>query len=293
ESYSALASTLYEGLEDWQGQYKVLNNRGVAAYYAGRWREAVDLYEQGYRALLKSGDMVKTAVASHNIAEVLSDQGHLEEAEQRFREAMSTFRAGAFAVGIAMARSNLARVLVRAGRAAQAESLYAESRAQFAEVGAEPYVLETDAREAERLLCIGRPAAAYALVEETVARLKVGAQQRAASGALGVLGAVLDRLAGCALAVSGQLPEARARLENAVRTAREADAKFELALTLDALSVVGSLAGMDEAACAAARREADEVLMRLDVVAVPRPPMQPGGSFELVVRKPLVSLEDG
>lgn len=292
ETYSQLATSLYEGLEDWQGQYKVLNNRGATAYYAGRWREAVDLYEQGYQALLKSGDMVKTAVASHNIAEVLSDQGHLEEAERRFREALSTFRAGTFAVGIAQARSNLARVLVRAGRPDEAAPLYAESRAQFAEVGAEPYVLETDAREAERLLCAGRPAAAYALVEETVARLSSGSQQAASSGAHGVLGAMLDRLAGCALAVSGDVHEARARLEQSVRTAREAEAEFELALTLDALSVVGPLAGMDERDCLAARHEAAEVLRRLGVVAVPRPPTRPGGTVELVVPEELAAPAD-
>jgi tetratricopeptide (TPR) repeat protein len=61
KDYARLALTLYEVMDDWEGQAKVLNNQGVTAYYAGRWQEAVALYGQYYAALL-----TKSPLRSHS-----------------------------------------------------------------------------------------------------------------------------------------------------------------------------------------------------------------------------------
>jgi predicted ATPase/class 3 adenylate cyclase len=287
KEFGALAQLMYQGLEDWQGLAKALNQQGVNAYYAGHWREAVELYQEYYEALQRSGDLVFLPGASHNIAEVLSDQGHLEEAERRFREAIETWRASNYVVGIAVGTSNLARVMVRQGRSEEAGPLYAEARARFGASGAEAYVLETDAREAERLLHLHRPAGAFALAERVRARLGSGPGRVSAAGGQGVLVAMLERLAGCALMLWGQPAEGLARLRMAATAARGAEAAFELALTLDALAVIGPSVGMSLPEQRSAAVEAKEIFERLDVVAVARPPLSPGSQAVLVTLEAL------
>jgi class 3 adenylate cyclase/tetratricopeptide (TPR) repeat protein len=286
EAYGALSLALFDGLGDGQGQFRVLNSQGASAYYAGRWAEALDLYERAYRACERSGDIVKTQICSHNIAEVLSDQGLLEEAEPRFHEALSTFRATDYAFGIAQTTSDLARMLVRGGRGEEAAPAYAEARRQFKSIGADALVLETDAREAERLVYVGLPAAGLALVEETMERLGGGLGRAASAGGQGALIALLKRVAGYALTILGQPTEAISRLEQAVRAARDAGVKFELALSLDALAVVGAGAGagagISSTTVQVAAEEARDIFRRLDVVLVSRPPMIPGASPECV-----------
>ena len=71
---------IFEELGDLVGQSNVLNNLGIGAYYQGKWVAALEIYERSQSARLRSGDVVGAATADNNIAEIQSDQGHLDQA---------------------------------------------------------------------------------------------------------------------------------------------------------------------------------------------------------------------
>ena len=154
---------MYEMMGDELGQANSLNNLGVGAYYDGEWEEALDYYAWFRSACERAGDMVQQATAANNIAEILSDQGFTADAEQLLRSARSLWRSYHYAVGIALAESNLGRVAARSGRLDEAVDRYTTARAGFAAIGAESFVLETDARLAERHVLAHDPHAALAV----------------------------------------------------------------------------------------------------------------------------------
>ena len=59
---------------------------GIEAYYEGDWEHALELYERSRALRERLGDVTNVAMQTSNIGEILSDQGHLEEAERLFTE---------------------------------------------------------------------------------------------------------------------------------------------------------------------------------------------------------------
>ena len=255
--YRELSVPIYEELGDRRRLGVVFSNLGIDAYFEGRWDEAIDLYERGREASRRAGDVVQAATAGNNIGEIRSDQGRLDEAETLFLDALATWRAAPFPVGVSLALSNLGRVGTRAGRFEEAAQLYQEARAGFLAIGAQGYVLEVDAREAERLMLAGCPSGAIELVAKTSA----GAREL---GGMPNLTLLLRRVEGLAVAQLGDRARARRLLEDALAQADGSDHLFERALTLDAL---GYLVG--EADGETFRATAGALLDRLGVVARP------------------------
>ena len=101
-------------------------------------------------------------LATNNIAEVLSNQGHLEDAQRRFEEALRVWRAADFRMGVGYALGNLGRVAYRDGRHAEGLDLLERAREIFQAMRAAPEVVETDARRAECLVLQGASAEAPA-----------------------------------------------------------------------------------------------------------------------------------
>ncbi|HYG71351.1 MAG TPA: tetratricopeptide repeat protein [Actinomycetota bacterium] len=229
--YRGLALPLYEELGDLGGQADILNQLGMDAYFEGRWTEAIDLYRRVEEASEKIGDAVTAAHGTNNIAEILSDQGRLEEAEPLFQRAFRVWRASRFSLGIPFAMSNLGRLAARAGRFEEAHARLSEAAAGFRAIGAEGQALEAEARIAEAMLLEGRHAEALESATSTLQRAN-------ALKGLVILRAMLHRLRGWALIASERLAEARVALEESLRLARSVDADFEIAQTLLALARV-------------------------------------------------------
>lgn len=269
--YRSLALMIFEHLGDLHRQGNVYNNLGVDAYYEGRWDEALQMYERSRAAWERSGDVAQMGTAANNVGEILSDQGHLDQARAQFEEALYVWRAARFPVGLALATSNLGRLAVRRGDLVDGARLLAEAREAFSAIGAESFVLEVDARDAERLVLAGEGAAALPLVEATAARAE-------ALGGMSVLLAMLDRLAGCALAQCGDRVEAVRRLRLSMS---RSTADYERALTLAVLADLGE--GDGEGTAAEARSAAAEVLGRLAVVRTPALPLAPPPHREAVI----------
>ena len=254
--YRALALPIYEELGDLVGQANVLNNLGVEAYYEGNWSEALAFYERSKALRQRAGDVVGEAAASNNIGEILSDQGRLAEAEALFRDALRIWRAARYPAGVAAATSNLGRAALRAGRSAEAKRLLEDALSRFRVIGAESFVLETEARIAEGLILDGQYSAAHDLAASTL--------ERAAEARMTVLQAMLQRVRGDALVLAGDHDRAIRCLEDSLRLGRSADAKYEIALTLEALARLATLAGRSSAA-SAYLAESASILERLGV----------------------------
>ncbi|MEX0682882.1 MAG: adenylate/guanylate cyclase domain-containing protein [Dehalococcoidia bacterium] len=260
--YSAMALAIYEDLGDLVRQANVLNNVGIEAYFRGDWQRSMDCYQRSREARARAGDVVGEATQENNIAEILSDQGRLDEAEALFQEALRTWRAARYPIGIALAISNLGRLAGRRGALSQALELLREAHGRFEEIGATAFVLEADARVAESLVLSGQPDKALLTTERTLSRLVPGTE---------VLQAMVHRVRGYALLQSGRHEDAHAELETSLKVARTAGADYETALTLEALSHAARLTGHGNATALVI--EAWKIFERLDVESTPRVPL--------------------
>jgi tetratricopeptide (TPR) repeat protein len=256
--YRALALPIYEELGDFVGQANVLNNLGVAAYYyEGDWGQALAYYRRSQAARERAGDVVGAATASNNIAEILSDQGKLEEARALFKSALDVWRAARYPVGIALATSNLGWVAARSGDLDGARALLDDALSGFREIRADSFVFETETRIAEVELRAGRVDGARGMLEDLVLR------SGKIDGIARVVPTLYRLLAEAALA-AGDRGAARGMIDASIAGARSAGATFELMLALRFAADAGLL---DPGRDRAYRDEADGIAGGLGVLA--------------------------
>jgi tetratricopeptide (TPR) repeat protein len=259
-THSARALEIYTRLGDLDRQAAIYNNLGGFAYFEGRWADAVALYLRGAEASIRAGDAANAAFGDCNVGEVLADQGHLADAEARLRRALRVWRATGYEWGVAFSTALLGRVAVREGRDADALELLEDALTRFRMLR-----VEGDAAFVEALLAEAWVFGGHAeLALDTVDRLR----EEGAAG--GRAGALLDRVRAFALAQQGDLGAAVAALQSSIASARVRGDGYELAVGLDALEALARSVGAGDAA---RRRERDEILARLDVVALPPAPV--------------------
>lgn len=251
-----LALPIYEELGDLQGQANALNHLGIDAYYEGRWDDALDFYERSLRARERIGDVVGAATMKNNIAEIYSDQGRIAEAERLFVEAWDTYDAAGSSAYSAVATANLGRAAGRAGRHDEARALLETALAALDAAEASSFVAETRARLAELATLASQPEAALD------AASAAADLDRAATPAVRAL---LHRARACAHAQLGDVREAERELEESLAVARDADATYEIALSL---RLKARLSGDSALAV-----EAQSLLDDLHVVALADPPL--------------------
>jgi ATP/maltotriose-dependent transcriptional regulator MalT len=133
----------------------VLNNLGVNAYFEGDWSQAIEMYGRCRSVAQQAGDVVYAAIATNNVAEILSDQGRLDEARPLFNEALRVFRASKWMLGVPLVTSNLGRLAAREGRFDEADDLLREAIAACVRLGADTWVTEAQGRLAERQVLAG------------------------------------------------------------------------------------------------------------------------------------------
>ena len=126
--YSERALAIYEDLGDVERQAIILNNLGVYAHRQGRWGESIDLYERAQQAWERAGDRWSASFAVVNRAEVLLDQGRLDEAEPLLKESLRIARASKSGSRIADAAGYYGRLLAGLGRFDEAGRCSAEAR---------------------------------------------------------------------------------------------------------------------------------------------------------------------
>jgi class 3 adenylate cyclase/tetratricopeptide (TPR) repeat protein len=251
------ALSLYEDLGDLAGLADVLNQLGMDAYFEGDWSASIAYYRRCQEAAEKIGDVVTTAVAINNIAEIYSDQGRLDEAEAMFRDARRIWEAARFSIGVPSVMGNLGRLAARADRYDEAREMLDKAVLLFREVGAERGAVETEARMAESLLLAGEPEEALSLATRTLERAQ-------AQGGLAVIRAMLERIRGYALLARGRKEEAARSLDQSLALGRSVGADYEVAQTLMAAARLAEASG--DPSSRGLEDEARTILERLGVV---------------------------
>ena len=209
---------------------RALNQLGIRAYFAGRWSEAVAFYSDSRDACERAGDRWTAAVESANIAEVLADQGYLSDAEPVLQEALETYRAAGTQAFVADGTRLLGRLAARRGDPELSRQLLAVARGIYESDGEALQVNLTDATLAESLLRAGEPEAAAELARRVLSNVNALPGRH-------LVVPLARRVLGVALRSLGTDPaEARRALDESIELARRHDARFELALSLQAVS---------------------------------------------------------
>jgi tetratricopeptide (TPR) repeat protein len=256
--HSPQALAIYEGLGDLWQQAAIHNNLGMLAYFEGRWDDAVRGYETAREMYERAGDRWTASYAMCNSAEILSDQGRMDEAEGLLRGALRIARASRSSAHIAGVSAYLGRHLARAGIFGEARALLTEAREEFERSGDRGEVFSTDARIAECLALEGDAEPAF--------ELATAALDRAASlEGVQMWVPILHRVRGWALMQLGRHEEAAAELNESLTAARANGADYEAAVTLVAL------ARLPREPAAALVQGASEIFERLGVVSTAEP----------------------
>ena len=168
----------------------------------------------------RAGDVVGLANASHNLGELRSDQGRLEEAENLLREARRIWRASKYPMGVAGASSGLGRTLGRLGSIDDGLALLAQAAATFDELGIDAWVRESAARQADVLAFGGRFDEASAVVRRWLPECP---PDEAAT-------AILQRIEALTICVGGDTMAAAAALRHSAQVAETAGSHYDVAL---------------------------------------------------------------
>jgi class 3 adenylate cyclase/tetratricopeptide (TPR) repeat protein len=229
------ALAIFERLGDMSGVALVSNNVGGLAYFDGRWDDAVAAYSRSRQAELSNGNHVQAAIPAVNTAELLINQGRLDEAEPMLIDAIRVLTASGHAA-VGFAESELARLLIHRGDHAEAEALLARIR-EWGEAMSEPVsVLNGAILLADSKLRQGAVEEGLQLLDATEADAREMAE---------VFGPVLARLRGGGLAALGRFDEALARVEQGLVNARQQGLLYDEALLLDVRSEIVTAAGGD------------------------------------------------
>jgi class 3 adenylate cyclase/tetratricopeptide (TPR) repeat protein len=261
EPYGRMALEIYESLNDKMGVSQSLNNMGIAAYYLGQWDEAVALYERSRQAASQAGSLISEALVLNNIAEIRSDQGRLDEADDFLREALTIWRVARHGFE-GMTLGNQARVAARAGRFDEATRLYAQAAAILESHSEKALLAETRARKAELSVLEGAPD--VALAEIALVR------QLANSLLLPTTAGLMERVEAWAVIQQGNVEDGWERLSRAAVTSRQRRDDYGAAAALDTMALLAMARG-DEVCASTIRGEAAELFRRLGLVNMPHP----------------------
>ena len=237
---------------------RALNQLGIRAYFAGNWSKAVDFYTQSCEACRRAGDEWTAAVGAGNIAEVLADQGHLQRAETILEEALRTYQAAGTPTFISYGTMLLGRLAARRGDTERALDLLGQARALSASDGESLQVLQADAARAEALLLSANFSSAVEVAQQVLG-------DAASVQGSDLLVAWMERVLALARAgEGGNATTVSAHLRASVEIARRRGARYELALSLNALADLWPDAGPE------VRQESLELFDQLGVVETAR-----------------------
>jgi tetratricopeptide (TPR) repeat protein len=173
-----------------------------------------------------------------NMAEILTDRGELAEAESMLLQTLPMWKSSEYLYFLGACHWMLGRVSLRANKTDEALARFEEARAILVAVGAEHEIQDIDARVAECRLLKGDAAGALTLADEILARAE-------SAEAIDRLKPQLNRVRGYAMLLTDDSWGARDALETSAAIARERNDRFELALTINALTALDRLEGVE------------------------------------------------
>jgi tetratricopeptide (TPR) repeat protein len=242
---------------------EVLLYMGNFALLRGRWNEALELFIRAEEAYMRTGNSVDAACGACNSAEILLFQGRYDEAAARLRSALELWRSMRYSSGEGQALVMLGRLALNRGDVVEATREFEEARAMFGPA--------SDARELDALGGLAECRLREGEVEDALALADDALRRQALSGDT-TFAAMLHRVRAYALAALDRLDDAWAEVDESLAVARASGAAYEVALTLEALSVVAELGGLPHDESADAERAA--LLEQLGILTTPPPPVR-------------------
>ncbi len=164
--YGQLALSAYQSLGDLRGQALCLNNLAIDAYRAGRWTEAVGMFDRAAASFKRIGDDANRGNAAYNRGDVLVAQGRYEEALPVLRDALRLARRMDDQELVALALREGARAYAGLGDLARAEGLFDQAGTIFAELHIVAELVPLTAARAEALAMDGQVERALELLGE-------------------------------------------------------------------------------------------------------------------------------
>ncbi len=204
--YGPRALELFESLGQYERVSGAHNNLGIEHYFNGRWTEAAESYELATEAGVRAGSMVDSMLGQLNSGEILSEQGHWDEALDRLHRARRNWEAGRYPIGLCAAKLYLGTTYDRMGDTENARRNLTEALDDIVSFGFSE--LEDDARL--RLL--------FFEVDQGMHHADEVVERWTAEQATSAHRARLLRIAATALMREGRLDEARTLLHDELPT---------------------------------------------------------------------------
>jgi class 3 adenylate cyclase/predicted ATPase len=258
-TYAQLAYETWEALGELPGQANMANNLGVVAYFDNRWDDTLQWYRQAAEGLRSLGRLNDLAVIDTNRAEVLVNQGRLDEAEPLLREAVRVLRSSESS-STPFAEMHLGRLATARGEFEEAERLLRAASMQYRAVKNSASEWEVRIHLGDCLVRAGRPQEALDLFDEPT---------DANPAEIAIFQAATCLVKASALTELGRHGDAAETVAAGVEMARERWLTYDLARLLMVAAGLGlpsdSRLGTDDPFT-----EANALLDRLGVVRVPR-----------------------
>ncbi len=252
-NFSRRALAIYRELGDPEHEATVLNNLGMFAYFDGLWGDAVTLYRDAGRCSERAGHSSDVAYTDCNVGEILSDQGHYAEARSHLENARRVWSSTGERQGVAFVNLLLGRLALREGD-------YDSALPTLEQAGDELRTLGVDAYAHFAQLLV---AEAEAFAGDAERALAIAERERPDTDRYLPL---LQRVCGIAFARLGRHAEADVVLRAALTAAHEHESDYDVAAAIDLLELIG-MAEFSQL------REREDILERLRIEALPRPPI--------------------
>jgi tetratricopeptide (TPR) repeat protein len=242
------ALRLLTELDDSMGLANLYLNLGESAWRECRVDDAVADFRTSAERYERAGDVIGAALADNNLAELLTLQSRLDEAETLLVRANRVMRASSYPLGLCGSLSGLSRIRAWRGDIDEALRLQSEALQGFRRLDADDYILDSLVRMVEIHVLAGDAAEALATADaaaDAVARL----------GDPPVISATLARLRARALLLAGRHDEARLSFAHALQSATRDGFVYESALASMGIARIDG----DEKALTAAMAELSEL----------------------------------
>ena len=269
--HSWRALEIYQQLGDPEHESTVLNNLGGFAYFQGRWDDAVELYRKAGACSERAGKPGDVAYTDCNVGEILSDQGHLGEAQGHFERALRVWTATKEPQSVAFVSLLLGRLALRDGRYQEALPLLEAAMLDLRRFRIGEYTGFARALIAEAEAFAGDPTRALQIAEDELD----GADRYVP---------LLRRIVGIALCRLGRTDASKRELLGGLEVARKRGEEYDIAATADVLAELGAAQPDDV-------HERDEILTRLRIDRLPKPDL--GGADHRPAGKSRVRLTTG
>ena len=224
-AHEEAALALLSELDDSIGLANLYLNRGISAWQESRVSDAIEDFQRSSERYLRAGDVVGAALADNNVAEILTLQCRLDEAEALLENAQRVLRAANYPLGTVTTISGLSRIAAWRGSTADALRLQTEALERFRELGSQDNVVDSLVRLVEIHVLAGETAAAAALAAAREARHVLEG-----AGDVPVLPGTLSRLEARARRLTGDVAGARSMLQDAVEVGTRDGFDYEVAL---------------------------------------------------------------